>query len=82
MSGSVASIDDEPEGKVGSVTIRLAQDMHDIERMIELGRVAHAESQFSEMEFSPDKLMEFGINALSDKGRERFGPLIAERVGK
>lgn len=67
-----------PKAKGRNVTIRMAEDMHDIERMVDLGRVAHEESQFAELEYAPDKLVKFGANGLNEEGRKRTCLMMAE----
>ncbi|WP_413207914.1 N-acetyltransferase family protein [Rhodospirillum sp. A1_3_36] len=61
------------------VTLRLAENREDVARMVALGRVAHGESQFADLEYAPDKLEAFGLKTLTEEGRKRTCLLMAER---
>ncbi|MES9857497.1 MAG: GNAT family N-acetyltransferase [Sedimenticola sp.] len=65
-----------------SITIRLARDKHDIKRMIDLGSMAHEESQFSNLSYAPEKLMRFCLKAISEDGRKRTCLMMAENGTK
>ncbi|WES31870.1 GNAT family N-acetyltransferase [Varunaivibrio sulfuroxidans] len=73
--------DDGGKTRGRNVAIRLAADMRDVECMIELGRVAHRESRFADLEYAPDKLMQSALGAMTEEGRKRMCLLMAEYRG-
>ncbi|MBN8196034.1 hypothetical protein [Thalassospira povalilytica] len=62
-----------------SVKIRMATNEQDVETAIELGRALHAESQFRDMPYNPDKLRKLGAKVLS--GTHGYLLILAERDG-
>ncbi|WP_417382900.1 GNAT family N-acetyltransferase [Gimesia sp.] len=62
-----------------SVKIRMATTEQDVETAIELGRALHAESQFRDMPYNPDKLRALGTKVLS--GNHGYLLILAERDG-
>tara|TARA_E500000318_G_C3555862_1_gene211062 strand:+ start:484 stop:927 length:444 start_codon:yes stop_codon:yes gene_type:complete len=57
----------------------MATSEQDVETAIELGRALHAESQFRDMPYNPDKLRALGTKVLS--GNHGYLLILAERDG-
>ena len=64
----------------GTVSVRLASDSSDIEKMVSLGAMMHRESGYATHPYDADKLRARGEKALEDRGRTCL--LMAERGGE
>ena len=64
----------------GTVSVRLASDSDDIEKMVVLGAMMHRESGYASHPYDADKLRTRGERALEENGRTCL--LMAERGGE
>jgi hypothetical protein len=76
--GPTATAASDAKAKGKNITIRSAVDLRDVERMVDMGRLVHDESQFGDLEYAHDKLMAFGANGLTDEGRKKVCLMMAE----